>query len=145
LDEQDTARSGADLTSRSPLLREQQLRRFSAGASSTSAAATPTPVVERTATQATSVLSRVAVKGSSLKPRKVASEDADASIVGVTRQGDQLVWSVLTCEELNDGAVLFSTEYMLRHHADLLVECAALYAESLQDLQNLPQRGNTRR
>ena len=153
LDEQDAARS------------EQQLRRAPAGAPSTSAAPTPTPTptpkgwmmtlenditaptpaIERTTTQATSALSRVAVKGSSLKPRKATSEYADASIVGVTRQGEQLVWSVLTCEELNDGAVLFTTEYMLRHHADLLVECAALYAESLPDLQNLPQRGNARR
>jgi hypothetical protein len=142
LDEQDAARSEQQLQ-----LWEQRLRRASAGAPSTSAAPTPTPTpaIERTTTQATSALSRVAVRGSSLKPRKATSEYADASIVGVTRQGEQLVWSVLTCEELNDGAVLFTTEYMLRHHADLLVECAALYAESLPDLQNLPQRGNARR
>ncbi len=73
LDEQDAARSEQQL-------REQQLRRAFAGAPCTSAAPTPTPTptpaIERTTTQTTSALSRVAVKVSSHKPRKATSEYA---------------------------------------------------------------------
>jgi hypothetical protein len=121
LDEQDARRFG-----------QPNQRRASAGAPRTRA--TPPPALERK--WATS-----GVANASLTPRKAAR---DPYIVGVNRQGEQLVWSVMTCEELNDRAALFTTEYMLRHHADLLAECAALHVESVPGLQNLPPRVNAR-